>query len=634
MLHAHSEKLLLFKEDTKQIYLNHQRMVLMPTDSLGTLRKELISALGMERAKAFLLRFGWNYGVNNAITLKPLFPYTTDDWLKFGPQFHELTGQVLVKAKTVYYDKETEDYFAEGYWYYSYEAEEHIKHFGFHHEPVCFTLVGFAGGYVSTHLGKRVLFKEVECIGKGDPYCHWIAKKVEDWGEEMAGETHFYEVENLAQELDRAYQRIESQKEMLKKVLSINSELTRALLRREGLPSLLQILGQHLKVPVIVEDQHFNLMETYQYNYNCLMIAFVRETTSPKQRENIHKLIHQKRTVHLSIPKQYGWQHERLVSPIIVNNQILGYISLIKKDGQFDELELIALERASTICSIYFLNEQIAIETEQKIKGDFLDELLNETKNMEHMVQRMKLFGYDLNKPHYIFLFHLEQQEKGERHKQETDLINLRKKMAETIYQHMQSQGKTCLVSIKLNQIIALVPADIMDNKRKSIKDFGKKLITILKHTYPQSKIRLGISALCHQLTDYKRRYDEVRKIVEMSKRVHHHSDVIFFEEIGLIPKICNENNMHELRSLAYEKLDALIRYDTKHNTNFLQTLYHYLNSQGNILKTSKALMLSPGAVKYRLKRIQEIGNIDVEKDFIDLYVAFQILIFLGELDI
>ena len=73
--------------------------------------------------------------------------------------------------------------FAEAIWHESYEAEQHLLHFGRAEEPVCWTLIGFASGYLSFCNGKEIICIEERCVGQGDAACHMIGKPREEWGD-------------------------------------------------------------------------------------------------------------------------------------------------------------------------------------------------------------------------------------------------------------------------------------------------------------------------------------------------------------------------------------------------------------------------------------------------------------------
>ncbi|MCO5387284.1 MAG: XylR N-terminal domain-containing protein [Desulfosporosinus sp.] len=43
------------------------------------MRKDLINTLGLERAKGFLIRYGWQLGYNDGISLKKDFEWDSDE---------------------------------------------------------------------------------------------------------------------------------------------------------------------------------------------------------------------------------------------------------------------------------------------------------------------------------------------------------------------------------------------------------------------------------------------------------------------------------------------------------------------------------------------------------------------------
>ena len=50
----------------------------------------------------------------------------------------------------------------------SYEAEQHLLHFGRADEPMCWTICGLTSGYLSRASGQQIYVLEDCCIGKGD----------------------------------------------------------------------------------------------------------------------------------------------------------------------------------------------------------------------------------------------------------------------------------------------------------------------------------------------------------------------------------------------------------------------------------------------------------------------------------
>ena len=108
-----------------------------------------------------------------------------------GARLHTIQG--LVRAEVTRAWRSGTSPVAEGIWHDSYEAEQHLLHLGQADEPVCWTLTGFASGYMSCVYGKEIIAIEDRCRGKGDAVCRAVVRSKEDWGPELATHLPFYE---------------------------------------------------------------------------------------------------------------------------------------------------------------------------------------------------------------------------------------------------------------------------------------------------------------------------------------------------------------------------------------------------------------------------------------------------------
>src|SRR4029450_10490671 len=74
-------------------------------------------------------------------------------------------------------------------------AQHRLLHPGRGAEPVCWTLTGFASGYMSCVYGKEIIAIEDRCRGKGDAICRAVVRSKEEWGPELATHLPFYQKE-------------------------------------------------------------------------------------------------------------------------------------------------------------------------------------------------------------------------------------------------------------------------------------------------------------------------------------------------------------------------------------------------------------------------------------------------------
>ena len=61
-------------------------------------------------------------------------------------------------------------------------------------------------------------------------------------------------------------------------------------------------------------------------------------------------------------------------------------------------------------------------------------------------------------------------------------------------------------------------------------------------------------------------------------------------------------------------ELITLMRYDAEHNTDYYRTLYVFLKNNLRPVQTIKELYIHRSTLIYRLRRIQKITGLDVER--------------------
>ncbi|MBS97508.1 MAG: sigma-54-dependent Fis family transcriptional regulator [Oceanospirillaceae bacterium] len=171
-----------FESDEGKIWLNEQRMLMIHASVMGQLRKELIDTLGVQRAKGFLMRFGYHSGWKDAELVKKVRPdLSRQEAFYVGPQLHGIKGMVKVKPVELDFDVDSGKFHGIFDWIDSYESEVHIKEFGVSEEPICWTLIGYASGYTTYYMGQKIIFKELQCSGMGASHCRIEGRRAEEW---------------------------------------------------------------------------------------------------------------------------------------------------------------------------------------------------------------------------------------------------------------------------------------------------------------------------------------------------------------------------------------------------------------------------------------------------------------------
>jgi DNA-binding NtrC family response regulator len=199
-------ELLTFEPKGGVMRFASQRVLLMDAVSFGLLRKELIELIGLQGARGVLTRFGYAHGRRLAETMRGAYPWPSErEWQRAGGRLHMLHGMVVIEPGTegslgplgagapAAPPNGPPPPFAEATWHESYEAEQHLLHQGRAEEPVCWSLAGFASGYLSYSNGREVYCIEDRCVARGDAACHLVGRFKEDWGDAIEPHLGYYQ---------------------------------------------------------------------------------------------------------------------------------------------------------------------------------------------------------------------------------------------------------------------------------------------------------------------------------------------------------------------------------------------------------------------------------------------------------
>ncbi len=170
-----------FAPERGVIQFSGRRAILLHTDAMGALRKELVETLGVATAKVIFTRYGFSCGHEDAGLLAAYMrPDTIEEFVRGGPRTHMFAGIACVETEYVEIARERGRYRMGGRWRRSYEAEQHLRLFGRSEDAVCWTLAGYASGFASYVFQTDMICVEHACEGRGDDHCAWTLMNADD----------------------------------------------------------------------------------------------------------------------------------------------------------------------------------------------------------------------------------------------------------------------------------------------------------------------------------------------------------------------------------------------------------------------------------------------------------------------
>ncbi|MCM3725016.1 XylR N-terminal domain-containing protein [Neobacillus cucumis] len=370
---------------------SQERLLSIPAAALGMLRHELLETIGSERTKGFLLRYGWHSGTYDAEKVTELSWKNKSELLIAGPKMHTLHGYIeeveIVKAEADFYKGAM---YHEAIWKNSYEAEEHIKRYGNSDEPVCHTLSGFASGYLSKVLGKKVIAKEIKCRAMGHEHCHVICRTIEEWNGVIDQELKYYEENSIIDELNETFRKLKIERDNLSKAYDVHQKLAEELLKENDLYGVANALYKHTCLPVLIENA----------NLEILAVAGISEEEGNLYSRQLSQLMNNKRKKDVNqitrIKELNDFDdYKRLITPIYLQKEVVAYCSFLYKDLIPQEVDKLIIEQGALACSLYLFNERTRIQTELRMQGNLLDNILSNRLTFEEISKKSYYVDFD-----------------------------------------------------------------------------------------------------------------------------------------------------------------------------------------------------------------------------------------------
>ncbi|MBE3569179.1 MAG: XylR N-terminal domain-containing protein [Bacillales bacterium] len=604
-----------------------ERMVTIPTAAIGMLRQELIETLGPERTKGFLLRHGWHCGVNDAQKALEMDWDSKKELLYVGPKMHTLHGYLEeVELLIAEADFSNGSMHHEAIWKNSYEAEEHLKRFGPSDHPVCHTLVGYASGYLSTILGKKVIAKEIECKAMGHEHCHAVCRTVEEWNGEVENELKYYKADNIIGVLDQTFEKLKIERDNLSKAYVVHQKLMEEVLKEHNLSSIANTLHQISTLPVLIEDVNLQTIAVSGFSEQkaILFSGKLKKWIHKNRQKYSNDLKYSKQTLFLNCSPD----HKRLLTPIYLNRKIVGYCSFLYRETMPQEVDKLILEHGALACSLYLLNERTRFNTEQRIKGHFLDDILSKRITLEELTERAYYIGFPLNDPYFMIAIHSLLQKPSVKEELEfnDELIN-------ELSTFVKDQRIQALFGQKSGKVIILLSEGLLLKNKMKKENFCQTLMDHCSKKFPSYLFKLGISSTSQSIDEAPQLYEECLSALMVANR---HQKIIFFDSLGIEGVMFQMKNISLIQKFIQKMLGKLIEQDKSRDMELTKTLYYYLSNGCNVHKTARVMNFSISGLRYRLQKINEIlqTDINVPSTGYQLYVSLQFLIYWGELDI
>jgi DNA-binding PucR family transcriptional regulator len=373
----------------------------------------------------------------------------------------------------------------------------------------------------------------------------------------------------------------------------------------ESLEEFAEAISQELQCPITIEDANHRLLAYSEHDEKTdpARIATIIRRRVPENVINqlwkegaIPALLSTTEPIRIKSIGEVGLDNRVAIS-IWKQKELIGFIWAVDNEKEFDEKQMFILKKAAEAATNELQQLQVRYRKKEDRVQEFLWQLLTgHLKDTPEISEHFKNLNMIPSHAFVVLVFQMPQKITRKEEQQISYLLQT------------NQQLKTMLYTFDGNQLILL---GTPPNTYSALDHFIDTLISNLHDRYQISNVQPGVSSIYHDYRKIKKAYQEALTVLSTKEKFPFCS--YYYQKLGIYQLFDTIREKHQKNGYENEALNKLQDYDQKHHSNLVETLEAFLDHDANMAETAKALVVHPNTLTYRLKRISEIGEIDLK---------------------
>jgi sugar diacid utilization regulator len=416
----------------------------------------------------------------------------------------------------------------------------------------------------------------------------------------------------------------------------VGAQLVQVILDGEGLPGLAAALGRIFRNSVLITDGSLYILAASpnqegidQYRRDCIeQCGTARKALSdPRVRHLFQTVIKHGGPLEMPTFPEFGWVQRRISAPIMAGKELLGRVTVAESQHPFADSDHAVLKEATVALALEMTKQRAILETERRLKADFLADLLcQQNGDKQSVIARASLLGIDLLRRWALMLVDIDESCDLVLDYEDVDTVAARQRVFETIESMIRMRSPRGVVVVYRGKIVVLVPASATDGS--AVRRVAEAIRPEVARVSSSISISVGIGQPCTCIEDFAMSYAQARRALDVVHGLGRSNVVVTLDDLGVYGLLFHNDDPREFQRFASGMVGCLLEYDRKHGSALINTLQVYLEENCNHRKTAERLYVHPNTLSSRLERIAAIGSFDLQdsKTRLSLQLAIGVL--------
>ncbi|GGP10800.1 PucR family transcriptional regulator [Oceanobacillus neutriphilus] len=414
--------------------------------------------------------------------------------------------------------------------------------------------------------------------------------------------------------------------------LYMHNKMYQVLEAGNGSEHLLQQLAESIQNPVLLLDENFHFLNFYDLPKNPFRISSIFQNDTQKQlfekqllkkTDSLLRFYQEPAKIDIDIRSHTVSVR---IFPIKKKNIILSYLVVFNLLSDLQPTDLIQIKIAARYLLLQLQLEYSRKFEEYKQKNElFFNLITNQTKNPELLQQFIDY--YQLKKDAYYSVLILSLDS-------EPNIENTPMTYLSNYLNQILSGYKQKIISIEYGHFFILLleePPKENEGYLEETKRIAKSIQNQIKSTKTEINSIIAIGPIVSHLNELHLSYQQALEIVYMYNtneyKTHNHQilsyDDIFFQKT-ILTHFSKEGQDLLLKRIIF----PILELDKEERLVLLSTLQSYYLMNRNITKAAKSLYIHRNTMIHRLKKIEELLNINLENPKNNLQLEFTLALF------
>ncbi len=290
----------------------------------------------------------------------------------------------------------------------------------------------------------------------------------------------------------------------------------------------------------------------------------------------------------------------RLVAPIPGREGVHGFVSLIGEEHQLGQIDRVAVARGASACAIELDRERAVLRARDDLEGELVAALLDGSYGSEGgATERARRLGFELGKRFSVLVIRGRNTSAGAL---DTLTVAARRCLARS--------AAGSLLAAHDGAVCAVVPdlaAEPPERSRLIAEALRADCAAALR-----DEVIVGVGRPRSGPQGVRQSHREAEHALRISARLQAPRAVATFSDLGLHRLLVAMAQHAELGDFYSQTAGSLVAYDDRTGSGLMDTLDAYFHCHGSPTDTAQRLHLHRNTVLYRLRRIEEIGGLQL----------------------